>query len=781
MKRILLPIILIFFIALGTSNGVAQQVTDHPNHNPGENSYVPYRERVWVQTDKSVYVTGEIMWLKAYVTSEATRRLSPLSKICYAELLGAHHKVVWQAKLDLDSAMGTGSFLIPASVTSGRYQLRAYTRWMENFSPQAYYHSTLTIINPNRPPEFSPSDTVHTPRIRFFPEGGKLVTGLPGTVAFQVQKGDEPIAEGTGILLDEKKDTLLSFIVGSSGRGIFSFIPQPGYNYEAQVRLKNTTLRAALPPAADSGWVIHATQGEKDLYLTVQSKDDPSPKVYLRVDNTHRSYLQMEQSFSGGKCGFTIPTAALTPGLSMVTLWDESGRLRGTRPIFVPARVQARWRVRSDEPAYSFRDKVRLNLNIMDTIPAIQVPRAFVSLSVYLIDSLQPPPGSGEFFQTDLLNNSSPQDRDLILLTRDWDKASLSFEDISRKTPLAYLPEVEGHLITGRLFAKTGDLPAPGVRVYLSVPGKDFRFTQTLSQDSGKIRFNVDKFYGSHEIIVQTEPQDSNYRVFIESPFSEKYAPFHPRPLVLTPDLASAIMLRSLGAQARNAYTPGSDNQFVPPARWDTLPFYGKGDVRYSLDDYTRFPTLEEDMRGFVKEVHVRKRDGHFHFEVYNHLNPSFFPFDPLVLIDGVPVFSVDRILAVDPLKIQDIDIKTDMFFQGTQQFDGIVSYQTYQGDLSGYTLSPNSLEMEYEGLQLPRVFSQPAYENGSERESSLPDYRNVLLWQPNLSITGGKKETGFYTSDIPGKYLVVMEGISSNGEPVYATTTFTVKAPLKP
>ncbi len=127
---------------------------------------------------------------------------------------------------------------------------------------------------------------------------------------------------------------------------------------------------------------------------------------------------------------------------------------------------------------------------------------------------------------------------------------------------------------------------------------------------------------------------------------------------------------------------------------------------------------MEEVMREYVTEVHVRNRQNTFHYEVYNELQKLYFNDDPLVLIDGVPVFNINKIMEIDPLKIKKIDIITTRFFLGAREYEGIVSYSTYDGDLQGYDLSPGSLVVEYDGLQLEREFYSPQYET-SEQFSS--------------------------------------------------------------
>jgi hypothetical protein len=83
---------------------------------------------------------------------------------------------------------------------------------------------------------------------------------------------------------------------------------------------------------------------------------------------------------------------------------------------------------------------------------------------------------------------------------------------------------------------------------------------------------------------------------------------------------------------------------------------------------------------------------------------------------------------------------------------------------------------MNYDGLQSEREFFSPVYETPQQRESSIPDTRNLLYWSPSVLIDNkGIGDLNFYTSDITGKYKVVIQGITSDGVPCYSTSTFEV------
>ena len=60
--------------------------------------------------------------------------------------------------------------------------------------------------------------------------------------------------------------------------------------------------------------------------------------------------------------------------------------------------------------------------------------------------------------------------------------------------------------------------------------------------------------------------------------------------------------------------------------------------------------------------------------------------------------------------------------------------------------------------------------------EERIPDYRELLLWNPLSIAEGGQATVSFQTSDVPGFYAIDIEGITSDGEPVKALAYFEVE-----
>jgi len=114
--------------------------------------------------------------------------------------------------------------------------------------------------------------------------------------------------------------------------------------------------------------------------------------------------------------------------------------------------------------------------------------------------------------------------------------------------------------------------------------------------------------------------------------------------------------------------------------------------------------------------------------------------------------------------------------------FDGIINFITYNGDMPGYELDPRATVIDYETLQKQREFFSPVYETDAQSAGRLPDYRNLLYWSPAVKTNkDGKNETGFYTSDIPGRFAIVLQGLAADGKTGSRTIFFQVKGDHPP
>jgi hypothetical protein len=330
--------------------------------------------------------------------------------------------------------------------------------------------------------------------------------------------------------------------------------------------------------------------------------------------------------------------------------------------------------------------------------------------------------------------------------------------------------------VRGQVLTAAG-APAPGITAYLAAPGRAARFYTATSGPDGLVQFEPKDAHGPRTYTLQTDwRRDSTYRLALLSPYSARYAAPQLAPLALGPALTADLTRRHLQAQLHYTYYGRYRQYQLPPH--DTVAFYGTPSAQYRLDDYTRFKVLDEVLREYVQGVHVRVRKDGPHLLVGDQLRGQLFEEDPLVLLDGVPMFNLAKLLAFDPLRIRRVGVFTNRYFYGAQTYGGLLSFATYRADLQDFALDPRALLEVYDGPQGQREFFAPRY--ATPPPTSLPDFRNLLHWQPNLTLAPGTKQAvTFYTSQQAGRYVVVVQGLAADGQAGSASAVFEVKPAL--
>ncbi len=762
-----------------------------------QNSFEAYQhnalqEKLFVHTDKSTYLTGEILWFKIYNVDAGNNKPLNISKVAYVEVLDDKQTPVMQAKIALKEAgSGNGSVYIPISINSGNYKLRAYTNWMKNFNADNYFEKDITIINPLKSPEITTNKAKPNFDIQFFPEGGNLVTGLTSKVAFKVVGQDGKGVNFRGAIVNQRNDTVARFRPLKFGMGNFILKPNLKDTYKALVYINTETkpIIKELPTIFDQGYVMQVADNANQLAVTVTSNVDHGD-VYLFAHTRSISKSMQSAALVNGSARFLIDKALLGEGISHFTVFNNNRKPVCERLYFKRPAQKVVITSNPDQEQYGTRKKVNVAVLVKDQQGQPLV--SDLSMSVYQTDSLQ------TIEQGDIVNYlwltselkgniESPdyyfknkdaeadQAIDNLMLSQGWSR--FKWEEVFKnsKPSFSFLPEYTGHLITAKLTGIAANQPEKNITAYLAVPGKRVQLYTDKSDSTGKLIFNTKDFYGPGEIVAQTNTEkDSTYHIDILSPFSEKYSKSTLPVFTLTEDMQSALKARSLDMQVQNVYTGNQLKQFYNP-KIDSSSFYGKFFTPYKLDDYTRFTTMEEVLREYVKSLTVVKQQKRFHIRIIGE--KALLSGDPLVMLDGIPVFNMDKVMAIDPLKIRKLELVKSQYFWQSTEFQGIVNLTTYKGDLGGYEFDPRAVIVDYEGMQLEREFYSPGYETNQQIASRLPDFRNVLYWSPSVSTnTNGKTQVNFFTSDRTGNYIGVLQGITATGEAGSQYFKFSVK-----
>lgn len=105
------------------------------------------QEKIHVMTDRGAYLSGDTIRLRAWVVDAATHQPVSASQFVYVELLSPTDSVCERVKIHQDDNGIFQAFLpIPEDLPEGRYQLTAYTLFMQSVGYDYFYRQPVEIM-----------------------------------------------------------------------------------------------------------------------------------------------------------------------------------------------------------------------------------------------------------------------------------------------------------------------------------------------------------------------------------------------------------------------------------------------------------------------------------------------------------------------------------------------------------------------------------------------------------------------------------------------------------
>jgi hypothetical protein len=331
------------------------------------NSMFP-QEKVYLEFDNTAYFQGENIWFKAFVTHATTLERAP-SGVLYVDFLAPTGQLILQQKLKIEAGQADGAIPLLDAGTfqtrekygiraypSGFYEIRAYTQNMLDFSPEAIFSRVIPVYTqPKFEGEYDRSyvesneDNPHVNKfrgvsnqkyedvnIKFYPEGGDPISGIPCRVAFKVTGSDAfgidgvlsvpalsdsvyTVHDGMGsFIITPKEYNEMMFFPSGSNEGVKCklFVPfGSGYSMITDM-ISDSKMQVNI-------WRTEDHIGERTA-LAVTCRGEV---VYFReIDDVENSQLEIDCS--------DWPV-----GVCRVTLFDTDGMIFSSRSIFHNSKV----------------------------------------------------------------------------------------------------------------------------------------------------------------------------------------------------------------------------------------------------------------------------------------------------------------------------------------------------------------------------------------------------------------------------------------------------------
>lgn len=332
-----------------------------------------------------------------------------------------------------------------------------------------------------------------------------------------------------------------------------------------------------------------------------------------------------------------------------------------------------------------------------------------------------------------------------------------------------FTSEYEGEIIRARVTGTddAGLKALEGKYAFISSPGNGSNVYSSTIDAGGNVTFYTTNIYGNQDMFLEIEgvDRDNICHLDIQRPFPD-FPVGDIDPLVLCSGYADALQLRSLGMQLGHNFD--ADTLYTPLPTLPGLEFNDQECKVYNLDDYTRFPVMEELFTEFIQEIRVRRSGSGKELQVRttDALNNSYFPQGTaLVLLDGVPVLDHSKILAYDPLLVRRIEVYPGAYFLGIRNFRGVVNFVTYKGTLPSMKFEDNVRIVSFQGCSIPMAYTCEGV------GKDWPDYRQTIWWHPLLRLAPGESmEIKYKAPDYSGAFEVFAEGLTETGEPLSQT-----------
>lgn len=635
-------------------------------------------------------------------------------------------------------------------------------------------------------PQYIYKRTFHLPvftndfDVKFFPEGGALLSIPHQNVAFKAQGADGFSKEVEGFLFNSKGDTLTNFRSEHNGMGIFTMNPVNNETYYVTVRTNDSiTKRFDLPAIEPKGISIAMSHYKQEIRYEIQKTEATEwPQKLFLLAHT-RGKLAILQPINPKRTFGKMNDSLFTEGITHFMLIDEQGNALSERLIFVPDHKPNQWQITADQPTYGKRGKVSLQIAAKDN-EGNPVEGTF-SVSITDRKSIQPDSLADNILSNLLLTSDLKgyvedpayyflnQDArtlrsiDYLMMTHGWRRHKM--ENVLRTPSLNFTNYIEkGQTISGRIMGFFGANVKKGPICVLAPKYNIIATTET--DEKGQFIVNT-SFRDSTTFLVQARTKKGFAGVDIlmdppQYPVATHKAPYFNGATTFMEDYLMntrdqyymeggmrvynlkevTVTAKRERPSSKSIYTGGINTYTVEE---DRLQGYGQT----AFDAASRLPSVTITNGS---EIHIR-----------NNSEPAIIVIDDIVYED-----------ASDILKdIQVSDMSSISLLRGA---DAVILGPRASGGAVVITLKdPRNLParpaqgiITYTPLGYSESveFYHPTYDTPEKKNAQRSDFRSTVYWNPELRLDAeGKATIEYYTPDSTAPEDIIIEGVDKNGK----------------
>lgn len=865
---IILTILIIF-----ATNSKAQQANTSSIENLFLEQISNYpQEKIHVQTDRNMYMAGEVIWFRVHLVDALLLKQANASRYVYVELINPLENIVQRVKLIPDS---TGCFYghiqLNEALEEGNYSLRAYTRYMQNQGEDYFFCKSLHVTNPmaetilssvkfyetnnninaelsflskNEKKKIVPEkclifmdgnshgvsklltfkdevancsldskasakknvfllQTTFSGRVysrfftipcldktfdvTFFPEGGHTILSTDIKMAFKAINSNGLSDDISGQIYDDQGNECGNFESLHLGMGSFRMYYSPGRKYHAIcVNKQNISKRFDLPELTNNLVSLQTIWNNNNLRVTLAKSPTCKLESQLQLIAHIRGAVIYSQPWNDEQGYLEFDRDYFPAGIVHFLLIDKDRNILTERLVFSSqGSTFANTNIKLDKTNYTSRDKINLSIQVSDennipltgnfSLAVVDKKDADVDTTSSIISTLLLSSELKGYIESPMSylqkdSKKSSQALDVLMMTQGWRRYDIP--DILKGKPtrtLKYSVE-SSEEITGKAEGVFSALKDGGISLLavkdsvigtsFAQPNKNGRFTFKNLEYPDSTRYIIQALTkkGSKTVFLEMDSLKSFPRVSIskavvskEPSVNDTYVSKVNQKFTLEKGMR-IVNLAEVGVTAKRISRPKTES-----------PYYSIGSSEVLTADFIEtwkllsvFDLLRRIPGVTVSGNEVRYRNG-----------------TPMLLLDNIPEENFDYSM-LDISDISDAFVSpatSVMPIFGTRASGGAIIINTKKGFIPKNKLNNNIQVVRLLGYQQTAKFYSPMYITEQEKNSSKPDYRTTIYWNPNVQTdSNGIVNLDFYAADFPTQYSIVFEGVSSSGHLIHSS-----------
>lgn len=715
-------------------------------------------------TNQSLFIAGDTVRFVAYYLNE-NNQLIKGSHIAQLDVMSPAGKTKQRVLFRVKDGVAANQLILSADMPSSNYRLVASTSLTRRYGNELLLWREIQVVKEKN---LEPSEVSN--RVRLFPEGGKIVSGVtntmlvkgPPSVTFSLQGkfGAESILEGK---LDE------------NGISTFSFVPSDtrGYSLVTPFGKQELTIES-------DGLVVNVTNAERcEIRMGIPKGSSLQGKQLAAVITSRGKIVASHEIVLKDDAQeiWHLPTVESKASLHQLHIFDNNSTLVAQR-VFVPYGTSLSTCQIVGRDSVVVRNASEYTIRLLDALGNSQTGNVVVHVFKRDLFSGRKEgsfmqfldlPELDDWIYSHAVSNVGKINNYLIsqqLNRINWKRILQDGGDAithSNSTTKA---------MSGMVRSKVdGSIPKDSLLLIAYLQKNAMGLETPVRKGRFVIPFDYD-FWG-HDIVFLSlrsngKWANTDYNVVIEGDSIEDFRFPEMVEGKVNSTYASYQFNRGMALKSYTFFTSNM-NTNTPIANLNQLLEEEMNGVDFTVNvtDYIQFSSMEELIREVVPFVQSKKKGEKHIVRMSFRYETSAIVYkqDPLYIIDGQMTQDTELFMGLptsDILFVKLINNPNKLSQLGQLGKNGVIFVQTKSQQYAKNL--PAGDHFPVLGLSA----SIPLVEKENNMNERIPDLRSTLVWYPAKSIEQkGETKFSLFASDDIGIYTIRINGLTIEGQPL--------------